>query len=161
MYIFQDFNKAKPINILWGLFIGNTLRAIFLYRLSSWFYMHKLSPIATFFWSLNIALHSCDISPAAIIGKNFRMRHSVGVVIGAGAIIGDNLILYQNVTIGTNKTPVCPAIGNHVKLFAGCVVIGDIKIGDNIIVGANSVVTKDIPSNSISKGVPAINKPMR
>jgi serine O-acetyltransferase len=155
MYIFQDFYKIKPISVLWGLFIGNTLRAIFIFRISSWLHTHHFKILSMLLWSLNITLHSCDISPNAKIGKGLYIYHSVGIVIGCNVLAGDNLTLYQNITIGANKSTKYPVIGNNVSLYAGCVVIGDINIGNNVLVGANSVVTKDIPNNSISKGVPA------
>ena len=156
MYIFQDFKGMNPIKTFYSILIGSTLRAIFLYRLSSWFYNHHIKILSTIFWSLNIALHSCDISPSAKIGKGFYIYHSVGLVIGAGATIGKNFTIYQNTTIGTNKIDRYPVIGNGVTLFAGSIVIGDITIGDNVTIGANSVVTKDIPSNSTAKGIPAV-----
>lgn len=91
-----------------------------------------------------------------VIGKNLNFPHPINIVIGDGVIIGDNVTVYQGVTIGVYKTKRdgtnnsgYPYIGNNVKIYTGAIILGNIKIGDNTIIGANSVVTKDIPSNSI------------
>lgn len=98
--------------------------------------------------------YGVTVSIDAQIGKRFWMEHYNGVVIGQGAVIGDDCIFYQQVTIGQkyNKYPV---ISNGVIVYAGAKVIGDITIGDNAIIGANAVVLKDIPANSVVAGVPA------
>ena len=158
MYLFQDFKGIRVSKIIWGVFIvGNVYQAVFLYRLSTWFYKHKLWPIANIIRSLNIKLNSCDISPVAEIGKGIVMHHSLGIVFGA-AKIGENLNIFQNTTLGTLGTSgarECPCLGDNVILYAGCVVAGGIKIGDNVSVGANAVVTHDVPSNSTAVGIPA------
>lgn len=156
MYLFQDLKGIGLLKIIWGVFIvGNTHRALFLYRLSSWCYQHKLKPFATLFWSWNIALHSCDIAPSAKIGPGITMNHSVGIVIGSGVVIGKNLNIFQNVTIGTRGSLEYPTIGDNVNLYSGCALLGPIRVGDNVSIGANAVVLKNIPSNNTAVGVPA------
>ena len=98
--------------------------------------------------------YNCVISPQAIIGKNFRIPHPLCVVIGKDAVIGDNFTIYQGVTIGQNNDKF-PVIGDNVTVFAGAKIIGGIKIGNNVIVGANSVVTHDVPDNCVVAGIPA------
>lgn len=88
------------------------------------------------------------------IGKNILFPHMHNIVIGEFAKIGDNCIIYQDVTIGQNKGKY-PCIGNNVIIYAGAKIIGDIDIGDNAIVGANSVVTKNVPKSTIVAGIPA------
>ena len=90
------------------------------------------------------------------IGKHFRTDHAVGIVIGPGAIIGDYCKIYQNVTVG-QKGGRFPVIGNHVVIFPGAKIIGDVKIGDYAVIGANAVVTKDVPEGATAVGVPARN----
>ena len=98
--------------------------------------------------------YHCRISPGARIGVNLRLPHPDGVVIGEGCKIGENVTIYQQVTIGQNRGKY-PVIGDGVIVYAGAKIVGDIHIGDNSIVGANAVVTKDIPANSIWGGNPA------
>lgn len=99
-------------------------------------------------------LHGCDISPKAIIGRGFNMNHTVGIVIGGGVVAGENLRLFQNVTIGTRNEWTYPIIGNDVTIFSGAACLGGIKIGDHCIIGANSVVIDNCKSGSTIVGVP-------
>lgn len=88
------------------------------------------------------------------LGKGCFIQHGFSTRIG-GHYIGDNFWVNQNVTIGyTNETD-CPTIGNNVSITTGAVVIGNIKVGDNAIIGANAVVVKDVPANAVVGGVPA------
>jgi serine O-acetyltransferase len=103
-------------------------------------------------------LTGADIHPGAKIGKNFFIDHASGVVIGETAEIGDNVSIYQGVTLGgvsTEKKKRHPTIGNNVVIGAGATVLGPITIGDNVRVGAGSVVVKSVPPNSTVVGVPA------
>lgn len=90
------------------------------------------------------------------IGKNFMIWHGFSTIINADSI-GDNCEIWQQVTIGNkfNIDGPKPQIGNNVKICAGAIVIGDVKIGDYSIIGAGAVVTKDVPANSVVVGVPA------
>ncbi|MCL9634665.1 serine acetyltransferase [Bacillus zanthoxyli] len=156
MYLFQDFKGKSKLNIIWGVFIvGNVYQAVFLYRLGSWFYKRKLRPLASIIASLNTKLHSCDISPAAEIGEGIVMHHSVGIVIGPGVKIGNKLNIFQNTTLGTRGDGKYPQLGDNVALFSGCAVVGGITVGNDVKIGANSVVIEDIPSYSTAVGAPA------
>ncbi|MEZ8370504.1 serine O-acetyltransferase [Vibrio splendidus] len=100
------------------------------------------------------------ISPNAKFDKTLKLRHPIGIVIGEGVKIEENVIIYQNVTIGADRIGGArlgnyPVIGSGTTIFSGAVLIGKIKIGKNCIIGANSVVTKDVPDNHIFAGVPA------
>lgn len=91
------------------------------------------------------------------IGKGFRLPHPTGIVIGDGAVIGDNVLILQNVTLGKKKLKEAgtPTIGDGASVLAGAAILGNVKIGKNAAVGANSVVLKDVPENSIAVGIPA------
>jgi serine O-acetyltransferase len=98
-----------------------------------------------------------EIHPGARIGKRFFIDHGSGVVIGETTEIGDNVLLYQGVTLGgtgneTGKRH--PTIGNHVVVGTGAKVLGNIRIGDNVKIGAGSVVVHPVPDNSTVVGVP-------
>mgnify|MGYP002654612955 FL=1 len=101
-----------------------------------------------------------EIHPAAKIGRRFFIDHGMGVVIGATTIIGDDVMVYHNVTLGaksnvgvTGKDKRHPTIGNNVVIGAGAAVLGNIKIGDGSKIAANSVVSKDLaPQSSVETG---------
>ncbi|MBD3379840.1 MAG: serine O-acetyltransferase [Candidatus Omnitrophica bacterium] len=98
-----------------------------------------------------------EIHPGARIGKGLFIDHGMGVVIGETTIVGDNVTLFQGVTLGgtgkeTGKRH--PTIGNDVVIGAGAKVLGDIRVGDNVNVGANAVVLRDVPDDSTVVGVP-------
>ncbi len=98
-----------------------------------------------------------EIHPGAKIGKGFFIDHGNGVIIGETAIIGDNVTLYQGVTLGgTGKEQGKrhPTVGNNVMISAGAKVLGSFKIGDNSKIGAGSVVLEEVPPNSTVVGVP-------
>src|SRR5512137_605530 len=103
-------------------------------------------------------LTGADIHPGAKIGGNFFIDHATGVVIGETSEIGNNVSIYQGVTLGgiaTEKKKRHPTIGNNVVIGAGATILGPITVGDNVRVGAGSVVVKSVPPNSTVVGVPA------
>ncbi|MDW2301105.1 serine acetyltransferase [Vibrio alginolyticus] len=87
--------------------------------------------------------------------ETLTLRHPTGIVIGMGATLGKNITIFQNVTIGRKNGEDYPVIGDNTVIYAGAVLVGDIEIGKNCVIGANSVVNKNIPSNSVVVGVPA------
>jgi serine O-acetyltransferase len=103
-------------------------------------------------------LTGIEIHPAAKIGKNLIIDHGMGVVIGETAEIGDNCLIYHGVTLGgvdLNPVKRHPTLGNNVVIGAGAKILGNITIGDNARVGANSVVIKSVPAHSTATGIPA------
>ena len=103
-------------------------------------------------------LTGIEIHPAVKIGKNIFIDHGMGIVIGETTIIGDNVSIYQGVTLGGTewkKKKRHPTINDNVVIGAGAKVLGPILVGKNSKVGANSVVTKNVPSNSTVIGIPA------
>ena len=114
------------------------------------FFPRWLSQVGRFFTGI-------EIHPGAAIGKGFFIDHGMGVVIGETTIIGDNVLLYQGVTLGgtgKERGKRHPTIGNNVVVGAGAKVLGNITIGDNSYIGSNAVVIKDVPPNSTVVGVP-------
>lgn len=110
---------------------------------------------------INMIVFSNAVSIEASIGESTEFKHhGIGCVVHAETVIGDNCIIFQNVTIGCKFTDgvsngKAPKIGNNVMVGAGAVILGDIVIGDNSIIGANAVVIQDVPCNSLAIGVPA------
>lgn len=151
--IFERDPAAKPIEVilypcLYAIFfhrIGN-----FLWKLKIPFFPRLVSQISRFFTGI-------EIHPGATIGKGFFIDHGFGVVIGETSIIGDNVTLFQGVTLGgTGKQQGKrhPTLGDNVVVGVGAKVLGNIKIGENSYIGANSVVLNDVPPHSTVVGIP-------
>lgn len=133
------------------------LWAVSMYRLSHELWLQGKKKEAR---DINFRAHhltGCDIHPGATIGKRFFIDHATGVVIGETAIIGDDVSLFQGVTLGGvsfNKGKRHPTLGNHVVVGCGAAILGNITIGNNVRVGAGSVVLKDVPDDCTVVGIP-------
>ncbi|MDD5115683.1 MAG: serine O-acetyltransferase [Candidatus Omnitrophica bacterium] len=133
------------------------LHALIYYRVAHGFYMAHLFFIARAISQLARFTTGIEIHPGAVIGRRFFIDHGMGVVIGETTVIGDDVLLYQGVTLGGTgvvKGKRHPTIGNNVVVGAGAKVLGNINIGDNSYIGANAVVIKDVPPDSTVVGVP-------
>ncbi|MBC6369212.1 hypothetical protein DDT91_20660 [Algoriphagus sp. AK58] len=101
---------------------------------------------------------SCQIDYSAVIGRNVKFAHPIGIVIGKNVIIGNNVKIWQNVTFGSHGKNALkknyPVIKDNVRIFAGAKIIGGITIGENATIGANSVVNIDVPANATAVGIP-------
>lgn len=108
------------------------------------------------FFLMNLCLN-CEIPAKAKIGAGLKIYHPYGIIINESVVLGKNVVLRHQVTIGNkgNGSPGCPIIGDNVNIGTGVTIIGNIRIGENVSIGANSVVTKDIPENVVIAGVPA------
>jgi serine O-acetyltransferase len=103
-------------------------------------------------------LTGVEIHPGATIGRRFFIDHGMGVVIGETAIVGDDVMLYHDVTLGGRslaKVKRHPTVGDRVTIGSGARVLGDVHVGDDSQIGANSVVTKDVPVGAVAVGIPA------
>lgn len=114
---------------------------------------------SVYLWNKLIKNYGLHISNGASIGEGLTLPHPLGIVIGMGVEIGKNSTIFQNVTIGTKHSSIdneikYPKIGNNVIIYTNTVVIGDVSIGDNTIIGANSLVLENLESNSIYAGNP-------
>jgi serine O-acetyltransferase len=139
------------------LLLYQGLHALVAYRAGNFFYRIKFFFLARFISQLARWATGIEIHPGARIGKGLFIDHGMGVVIGETAIIGDNVLLYQGVTLGgtgLEQGKRHPTIGNNVVIGAGAKILGNISIGDNSYIGANAVVIKDVPVNSTVVGVP-------
>jgi len=139
------------------LLLYQGLHAVISHRIAHFFYKIRLFFIARLISQISRHMTGIEIHPGAKIGKRFFIDHGMGVVIGETSIIGDDVLLYQGVTLGgtgLEKGKRHPTIGNNVVIGTGAKVLGNITVGDNSYIGANAVVIKDVPPNSTVVGVP-------
>jgi len=141
-----------------ALLFSQGLHAVRMHNAAHRLYLKRRYKTARMINYISRILTGADIHPGAKIGRNFFIDHATGVVIGETAEIGDNVSIYQGVTLGgvsTEKRKRHPTIGNNVVVGAGATILGPITVGDNVRVGAGSVVIKSVPPNSTVVGVPA------
>ena len=134
------------------------LWALFFYRFAHALYKRGWRFLPRFISGVAMFLTGVDIHPGATIGRRVFIDHAIGVVIGETAEIGDDVVIYQQVTLGgvsTKQGKRHPTVGNHVVIGAGAKVLGAITIGDGAKIGANSVVIKDVPPCATAVGIPA------
>lgn len=140
------------------LFLYPGLKAIRMHRKANWFWTHNHKFIARAISQRAVRKTGIEIHPAAKIGKRFFIDHGAGVVIGETTEIGDDVTVYQGVTLGGTGKDVGkrhPTIGNGVLIGSGAKVLGPFKVGDNTNIAAGAVVLDEIPPNSTAVGVPA------
>jgi serine O-acetyltransferase len=142
----------------WEVLTYAGLWAVWHHRVAHWFWRRgaKFPARALSQWSR--FLTGIEIHPGATIGRRLFIDHGMGVVIGETAEIGDDVLIYHQVTLGgtsLEKVKRHPTVGNRVLIGAGAKVLGAITIGDDSKIGVNAVVTKDVPANSVAVGVPA------
>lgn len=133
------------------------LHAIWFHRVSHFLYKKKWFVLARFISQVGRFFTHIEIHPGAKIGEGLFIDHGAGVVIGETAEVGDNVTIYQGVTLGgtgKEKGKRHPTIGNNVVISTGAKVLGSFKVGDNVRIGAGSVVLKEVPPNCTVVGVP-------
>lgn len=126
-------------------------------RFNNWLYKHYVPLLSDFIWNLQCLLFNSTISASCTIGKGTMLAYGgIGTVIHARAVIGSNCMIGQNITIGGKSGWYeVPIIGDNVHISAGARILGPVRIGNNVIIGANAVVVKDVPDNCIVAGIPA------
>lgn len=139
-------------------FLYPCIHALIVYRLAHKLYAHKWFFLARLISQVNRFFTGIEIHPGAKIGRGLFIDHGMGVVIGETAEVGNDVTIYHGVTLGgtgKDKGKRHPTIGNNVIIGAGAKVLGPITIEDNVKIGANSVVLKDVLINSTAVGIPA------
>ena len=133
-------------------------KAVRMYRRAHWFYTHNMKFIARWISQVCARKTGVEIHPAAKIGRRLVIDHGTGVVIGETAEIGDDVLIYQGVTLGGTGKHLGkrhPTIGNGVMISSGAKVLGPFKVGDNSRIAAGAVVLDEVPENCTVVGVPA------
>lgn len=130
------------------------VRAVCLFRLSQCAARRGLAPLALLLQGRALRGSGAEISPSAQIGPGMCLMHSAGIVIGPEVKVGRGVRIYQGVTLGDGRTPGQPTLGNDVTLGAGASVLGNVKVGDRVIIGAGALVTRDLPDDAVALGSP-------
>jgi serine O-acetyltransferase len=143
------------------------VKALFFHRIANFFSKAKFDLVARLISQLSRFFTGIEIHPKAEIGKNFFIDHGMGVVIGETSEIGDNVTIYHATTLGGISPSIKsdeqryvkrhPTLKNNVVVGSGAQVLGPIIVGENAKIGANAVVTKDVPANAVMVGIPAKN----
>lgn len=150
-------NDAAARNVFEVVLTYAGLHAIWAHRIAHWLYRKRRYIIARFISQVSRFFTGIEIHPGAKIGESVFIDHGAGVVIGETCEIGDNVVLYQGVTLGgtgKEKGKRHPTIGNNVVISSGAKVLGSFVVGDNSRVGANAVVLSEVPPNSTVVGIP-------
>ena len=143
------------------------VKAVFFHQIAHFFSVAKFDLVARIISQFSRFLTGIEIHPKAKIGKNLFIDHGMGVVIGETSIIGDNVTIYHMVTLGGISPSIDsdsqrnlkrhPTLKDNVVIGSGAQVLGPVIVGENAKVGANAVVTKDVPENAVMVGIPAKN----
>jgi serine O-acetyltransferase len=153
--IFREDPAAKSVVEIFFCYPG--FHAILAHRLAHTLYTWRVPFFPRFISQVSRLFTGIEIHPGATIGRRFFIDHGMGVVIGETTEIGDDVLLYQGVTLGgtgneTGKRH--PTLGNHVVVGTGAKVLGNIRVGNHVRIGAGSVVVHPVPDNSTVVGVP-------
>ena len=143
------------------------VKAVFFHRIANFFHLAKFHLVARIISQLSRFLTGIEIHPGAKIGRNLFIDHGMGVVIGETSEIGNNVTIYHMATLGgiapsinsndQRQVKRHPTLNDCVVVGSGAQILGPVMIGANAKVGANAVVTKDVPENAVMVGIPAKN----
>ena len=159
----KNILKKDPAarNILTVILLYPSLHVLVWHKINHFLYKKHLYFISRLLSQLARFLTGIEIHPGAVIGRRLFIDHGMGIVIGETSIIGDDCTIYHGVTLGgtgKEKKKRHPTLKNNIIVGCGAKVLGNIVISDNVKIGANSVVLKDVPKNSTVVGIPGVVK---
>jgi serine O-acetyltransferase len=154
-----DYRRYRETGLgTFDIFLSRGFQAVVSFRLRSWLYSKRIPLLDLLIGYLTEIITCVEIPPNISVGEGLVIFHGGPIVIHPRAILGRNIGLRPGVVIGGDfQGKGIPTLGNNIEIGVGAKIIGQITIGDNTRIGANSVVTKSFPANSILVGVPAIN----
>ena len=150
-------NDPAARSALEVFFLYNGFHAVMHYRIAHWLHIHGLKFLARLVSQGSKFFTGIEIHPGATIGRRLVIDHGTGIVIGETAVIGDDCLLYQGVTLGGTGKDIGkrhPTLGNNVMVGCGAKLLGPFTVGDNARIAANSVVLRDVPQDATVVGVP-------
>ena len=150
-------NDPAARSALEVFFLYNGFHATLHYRIAHWLHIHGLKFLARLVSQGSKFFTGIEIHPGATIGRRLVIDHGTGIVIGETAVIGDDCLLYQGVTLGGTGKDIGkrhPTLGNNVMVGCGAKLLGPFTVGDNARIAANSVVLRDVPQDATVVGVP-------
>ena len=147
--------KPLPWWKLIGLPLQPSLVVVLNFRISQRLAAMHLGPLARVFYVLNMYFLGCEMRPEVKIGPGLFIPHPIGVIVGAGTIIGRNAVLGPRAGLGAPDDRGWPVLGDNVTMFTNSSVLGGVRVGDDVVVGAHAMVIDDVPSGTIVAGVPA------
>jgi serine O-acetyltransferase len=141
------------------LLLDSGTQALLLHRAAHWLWRQHMPLPAAVLRRLNIRRTGADLHPSAVIGCGVRLIHSVGIIIGPGAVVGDNCDIFGGVVLGGRggacDTDGCPAIGHDTVLCVGAKILGPVCVGHHVTIAAGSVVLDAVPDTCLAAGMPA------
>jgi serine O-acetyltransferase len=154
----QSYSKFKAV--VESFVFKPGFQGVLLYRISHWLYRNGWLYAAWLLTRFSVAITGAEIEFNATIGPGLFIAHPVGIVIGRGTVIGGQATLFQGVTFGVKRWDPesihkFPKVGNCCTFFSHCTIVGGISIGDCCVIGANTLVDRDLPGESLAVGVPA------
>ncbi len=145
------YSRKYPWYLPEAALFDNGFQAVVFHRMAHWCKRHGIPALGPFLARVGLLLTGADLSPRARIGPGLRISHGVGLVVGGWATIGSGALLLHGVTIGSpseGRIDQMPTIGDNAFLGAGAVLIGAITVGDDVLVGPNAVVMRDLPDGA-------------
>lgn len=153
---------ATPVTVLAGLLLSRGVQVCVLVRLGAALHARGLGLVAAVLQRTAQLVYGVDIDPRARIGPGLVLRHPGGIVVGRDAVLGRRVRLFQGVTLGNRLAPGpdgMPLLGDDVHVFAGAAVLGPVTVGDRTRIGANAVLTRSCPADSVVAAPPAVVRP--
>ena len=156
---FAAWSERTEVALHWWKLIGipvqPSLLVVLIFRLSQWLAAVHLGPFARVLYALNMYYLGCEIRPEVRIGTGLFIPHPIGVIVGAGTIIGRNAVLGPRAGLGAPDERGWPVLGDNVTMFTNSSVLGGVRVGDDVVIGAHALVITDVPSGALVAGVPA------
>jgi len=161
---FLGITRMPPFGrFVWVALTQPGIQAVTIYRLQAAIEITRYRRVAWLLYRLGLFVTGAEFGPGCVVGPGLVMHHPVGVIVGSGATLGQDCTLLSRVTLGSRTVTSdgvggpMPTVGDRVVMGTGCVVIGDVHIGDGASIGANAVVLSDVPPGLTAVGVPARN----